>query len=226
MSDDAIEAPTEVDGESGEESSMLGLVDAWESSREPFDEWVQSVSRAFYETEHGIESSAQLLDTTPGELGAVLNLAAVDEERLSLLAEDVPPKTTWLAFAEADEDETEAGIEALDDMKADDSAHRVVKQAIREERGPTPESRVKKLQGEVFFHMSTKAKQYDVLSGKTRGFLYQMGQLKKSGNELSDAQADWAKSALETMVEQGVVKRDSPDDDQEHCDKVLDALGE
>ena len=226
MTDDQLDVAEELEEPSGEsESTMLDLVDVWDSSREPFDEWVQDVSRAFYESKFGIESAAKVLDTSSGELAAVLSLATMEEEGLELLAEDVPPKTTWFAFAGATVEEIEAGLEALESRSSDRSPHSVVKQGIREVRGPSPEEQVAELPGEVFFHMATKAKQYDLLTGKTRQFLFQMGQVRSSDNEMSPAQADWACDAMKKLADNGAIKRDSPDDDQEKCDMVLDALG-
>ncbi|WP_435348678.1 hypothetical protein [Haloarchaeobius sp. HRN-SO-5] len=223
---DNFDIPDETRGQEAEEgSSMLNLVDAWDSSREPFDEWVQSVSRAYYESEFGIESAAKLLDTSSGELAAVLNLATMEDEALELLAEDVPPKTTWFTFAGASVGEIEAGLDALEEMSEDESPHSVVKTAVLEVRGPTPEQQVSELPGEVFFHLSTKAKQYELLSGKARKFLYQMGMVRSNDGEMSPKQADWAHDLLEEMADQGAIKRESPDDDQEICNQVLDALG-
>lgn len=226
MTDKELDVSEELEDEGDEEDSpMLDLVDVWDSSREPFDEWVQSVSRAFYESEFGIEHAAKLLDTTPGELGAVLSLATLEDEGLELFEDDVPPKTTWYAFADASVEEIEAGMEALEAKSEDEGAHAVVKRAIREERGPTPEQRVAELPGDVFFHMATKAKQYELLSGKSRKFLFDIGKVRAGGNDLSPKQAEYARDVLDEMAEKGAIKRDSPDDDQEKCDKVLDALG-
>jgi hypothetical protein len=226
MTDNEVDVVDELEEATGDsESTMLTLVDIWDSSRDPFEEWVQSVSRAFYDSKYGIESAARLLDTSSGELAAVLSLATMEDDALELLAEDVPPKTTWFAFAGASHDEIEAGLEALGERDPDDSPHAVVKTAMEEVRGPTPEQNVAELPGDVFFHLSTKAKQYEILSGKARSFLYQMGRLRASDNEPSPAQTDWAHDLLEEMADKGAVSRDSPDDDQEICDQVLDALG-
>lgn len=226
MTDDSAEMTEEPEKlDSNADSPMLTLVDIWDSSRDPFDEWVQEVSRAFYDSKYGIESAARLLDTSSGELAAVLSLATMEDEALELLAEDVPPKTTWFAFAGASQDEIKAGLEALDNRGPDDTPHSVVKSKIREVRGPTSEQNVAELPGDVFFHLSTKAKQYDILSGKSKQFLYQMGKLRATGNEPSPKQIDWAHDLLEEMVEKGAIRRESPDDDQEICDQVLDALG-
>jgi nitrogen fixation-related uncharacterized protein len=226
MADDQFDVADELEGTvDDDESPMLTLVDIWDSSREPFDEWVEVVSRAFYESEFGIEAAAQLLDTSPGELAAVLSLATMEDECLELLNEEIPPKTTWFALAEASKEEVEIAMEALQDMSSDESPHSVVKRAIREHRGPTPEERVAELPGEVFFHMATKAKQYDLLYGKARSFLFDIGKYRSAGSELSPKQADWAHDLLKQMADQGAISRDSPDDDQEECDMVLDALG-
>lgn len=226
MADNTSDLAEEIERADDEgETTRLDLIDIWDSSREPFDEWVQSISRAFYESKFGIESAAKFLDTSSGELSAVLSLATMEEEKLELLAEDVPPKTTWFTFAGATLEEIEVGLEALESKSSDDSAHAVVKGAMRELRGPTPEEQVADLPGEVFYHMSTKAKQYDLLSGQSRSFLYQMGRVRSSDNEMSPAQADYACDVLKQMADNGAISRDSPDDDQEKCDKVLDALG-
>lgn len=225
MADEQIDVSEVVDEPEDEDKSpMLNLVDTWASSRKPFDEWVRSVSRAFYETSYGIESAAKLLDTSSGELGAVLVLATMEDENLELLAEHVPPKTTWYKLANASREEIEVALDALDEMSTDASPHAVVERAIREYRGPTPEEKVSNLSGEVFFHMSTKAKQYDLLYPKARQFLFEMGKHRSADREMSQKQADWACDLLREMADQGAIKRDSPDDDQKICDKVLDAL--
>ncbi|KAB1184766.1 MULTISPECIES: hypothetical protein [Haloferax] len=225
MSDERSDTAGEVEAVNLEsESPKLALVDVWDSSRDPFNEWVLSVSQTFYESGLGIEMVARFLDTTPGELAAVLVLATMEEDDLSILAEDVPPKTTWFAFANATTDEIVAGLKALDDMSSDDAPHAVVKGAFREVSGPRPEENVAELPGKVFFHMSTKAKQYGLLSGKSRKFLFDMGKRRRADYDMSPAQADYACDLLEQLADKGAVTRGSPDDDQDICNQVLDAL--
>lgn len=225
MSEESIDGSSELQEIEGEaDSSMLELVDVWDSSREPFDEWVKDVSRAFYDSKFGIEAAAKLLDTSAGELAAVLSLATIDDEGLEMLAKDVPPKTTWFTLADASPEEMEAGLEALNSRSDNDSPHAAVKHAIREIRGPKPDEKVAELPGDVFFHMASKAKQYDILSGRARGFLFEMGKVRSGDYDMSPKQAAWACDLFEEMADKGAITRDSPDDDQEKCDKVLDAL--
>jgi hypothetical protein len=202
------------------------LVQTWISKDQlMFADWVRSVSRAFYLNRLTLEGAAILLDTSPAELQAVLQLATMEEDDLNRLSELPPPKTTWFSFASADSDGVVAGIAALREMDRAASPFRVVNAAVREVSGPGQSERVGSLSGNTFMHMAHKAKQYDSLSPKARQFLGSIGRRKKSGTPLTPKQIAYAINVLTDLVDAKVVTRSSPDGDQEHCDAVLDALG-
>jgi hypothetical protein len=203
------------------------LLDAWNdrSSAHGFDRWVLRVADAFHESEPTLEAASRLLSVSPAEIEAVLHLAVMNEADLALLKDHVPPKTTWYLFASA----TTVGIEAAQRALLRNEANRpsvdVVREAIREIEGASESEKVSALPADVFRHMSKKAKQYGQLTDKQQKALASFGSWKKGGKPLTPRQAAWAQSLLATLVNGGVIRRQSPDDDQELCDLVLDALG-
>lgn len=205
-------------------SGITALIDRWDSDREPFDEWVQDVSEAFFETSLGLEDAALWLQSRPAELAAVLRLATLDEDELTLLAEDVPPKTTWFAFSRSDSDGIEAGLDALANLEDGRSAHWAVEESIEEVSGPRPVDRVVEVETDTLVHFAEKAEQYNALWEKGRKALRDIAK-KKQWNDLTEPQKVYLHDLVEQLADQGVISRDSPDDDQALCDEVLDALG-
>ena len=49
--------------------------------------------------------------------------------------------------------------------------------------------------------------------------------MQKTGKLLTPKQLGYMQDMLENLVKRGVIKRNSPDGDQEMCDEILDALG-
>ncbi len=209
----------------GPESGIRGLVDAWRTDRDPFDQWVRHVSRSFFASRLRLEAAARWLRTTPAELAAVLQLATMDDAALALLDPEIPPKTTWFAFADADVRGVRAGLEALRASSSATSLYRLVDEAVRATSGPRAADRVAKLSGNIIFHMGKKAEQYRALRDKDWKALKSMGMQKKNGRPLTPLQVAYAHSLLEQLAAATVVRRESPDGDQAACDAVLDALG-
>jgi hypothetical protein len=199
------------------------LIESW-STRGRFDDWVVDVSEAYIASRLRLEGAAKLLDTTPAELQAVLNLATLDEEELRLIGENPPPKTTWLTFALASREGIEAAIAALGAMPVGASPFHTVRDAIHGVEGPTVLERVAALTGPDILHMWSKAKQYGLLSPKSQKALESMGKQKRTGRPLTPRQTAYLYDLLRQLADGGAVRRDSPDGDQDVCDAVLDAI--
>ena len=203
------------------------LAAVWaDEERTPFDLWLRRTSGAFLATSLELEAAARLIQTTSAELDAALRLATLDDDSLAILAAGPrPPRTTWYAFAGASPAGVRAGAEALGRLKEGEPATLVVDDAISAVEGPSKLERVGGLDGKVFGHLAHKAKQYDVLSPKSRQFLVDIAIRRNVGKTLTEGQAAYALNLLTDLVDRGIVRQDSADGDQPICDEVLAALG-
>ena len=92
--------------------------------------------------------------------------------------------------------------------------------------GPTLEDRVASISGDDLKYISIKAASFDVLNKWESKFLTSIANQKKIGKVLSDKQIDKLIPLLEKLSEKEVITRDSIDNDQAICNRILDALGQ
>ena len=227
MSQQRAEEPVGADLEDSPPShkGILGFVEIWESPRVPFDEYVRNVAKAYFGTRLDLEAAAGWVKASPAEVAAILRLAEMPDEDLSMLANEVPPKTTWFALAEASSEGVRAGLDALQVKKSRRTAFARVMQAIRKVCGPTVDERIGKLSGNILIKMSKKAEKYKVLSKGGQKALKSMGYGKNNYGSLTPKQIAYVTSLLTELADAGVIRRDSPDGDVRECRAVLDALG-
>jgi hypothetical protein len=208
-------------------SRIFDFQDAWSAKASmSFGDWVALVAKTFYESRLTLEGAARRVRATSAELQAVLSLAGLEDDDLQLLSKAAPAKTTWFLFAGANPEGVRAGVEALQEANPGESPFAIVDQAIHDVMGPDSMERVAALPGRVLGHMSTKAKQYDLLYPKARSFLVNMSKSKTAGRTLTQKQVGYLHDVLSMLVDGGAITRSSPDGDQEMCDAVLDALGQ
>lgn len=201
------------------------LIDAWnEFDDVSFDVWIQSVSNAYFESGLGLKFAANLLEVRPAELQAALNLAALEEEDLLALAQVRLPKTTWFSVASATSEAIGSAIDALRHSSVSDSPFFTVERAIREISGPNSLERVMTLKSDCFTHAAKKATAYGLLSARSRTALKNWGSAVRSGKPLTLRQAAYAKDLFKQLAEGGAIKRNSPDQDREICEEILDAI--
>lgn len=202
------------------------LAAAWTDGDLGLGQLARAVSRYYTQSRLTMEGAARYLDASPAEFEALLGLATLDDDDLIRLSAVNPPKTTWLFFADAEAVEIEAGLKALGlDSPTDAMAAQRVYDAMRKVGSPTLDDRVAAISGATLGHLATKAKQYGTLSPKAVKFLGSVASRKRLGNPLTEKQLEWLKSVLHDLVEQNVIRRESPDGDQDACDEVLAALG-
>ena len=91
--------------------------------------------------------------------------------------------------------------------------------------GPTPQQKANSLTATEIKNIRMKAEQYKILSEKDIKFLKSIASQKGRGKSLTEKQIAWVISILERLVEGNVFTRNSMDDDQDLCDKVLEILG-
>lgn len=202
---------------------MQMLVDAWQSKASLYEK-VRAVSTSFYKARIEFDSAIRLLQCSPAELQSVLYLATLEDEELSEISSLAPPSTTWYLFGTAENDALKAGIEALKGKRPDQSSFIAVYEGIRNVKGPDMRDRLKVMPAEILWHLASKSKKYDVLTPKERQFIASVAKQRGTGRELSDNQIKWLHSILELLVGLGIICASSKDNDQEHCDCILEIL--
>lgn len=203
----------------------VGLLEAWDSSRNPFNVYVSRLGAALQTSRLSVSAAAVVLDTQPIELMALKQLASLPDEMLALLDGPPPPKTTWLHLASAGSIEAmKAGLKALAKTGVTSPAH-AVKEAIKRFEGPSAEEKVMRIQVSTLWAMWKKAKAYNALGNKGQRALADLTGKIGKGFPMSPPQIAFLKGLLEQLAQEKVIRRDSPDGDQEVCNEVLDALG-
>jgi hypothetical protein len=205
---------------------VLGRIkDTWNDENIDLARKVRVIGEAYTKTRMKLENVADLLEITPAELQATLNLAALDDEDLNAISKVSPSKTTFFLFASADKESIEAAIQALQTKDKIKTEVSLVFNAICEVIGPTVDDMVPTVSAESLGHFAHKAKEYGKLSSWGRKFLVDISIRKRSGKNLTPKQIGVLKKILYELVESGVVAVESKDSDQEKCDEVLEALG-
>lgn len=211
---------------SAEKSGLTGFRLLWDSRAEMnLDEWIISVSEGYFSHGLGLESSASLVDCQPSELQAAILLATLEEDTLRLIAAYNPPITTWFFLAECPPEHVEAVLKAVVEESSDIATAEVASRKIKELLGPNSLESLSALDSSAYSHLYEKARQYDVLSERSRGALKSFGGRMKSGKTLTIKQLAYAQDLLTQMADLGVIRRNSPDNDEEIMLVVLKALG-
>lgn len=210
----------------GDSDRFTDLVNAWNQfDSQLFDRWVIDVSTTFFLSGLTLKMAANLLETQPAELQAVVNLAALEEESLGLLTRLKPPNTTWFSLAAASSEGVKAAAAALAGAEPTQSPFLLVDQAIRSVEGPNMFERIAGLRSEVFGHAAKKAQTYSLLNEKGIKALNSFKRRVAKKEPLTPAQMAYADGLLRDLVEAGAISRKSKDKDQGICDVILDALG-
>jgi len=203
-----------------------GLELAWSSPSLDLAERARVIAALHMRSRMSLEGTARMTGATPAQIQALLELATMEDADLELVSRAQPPAPTWFLFAGADSAAIRAGLDALGaEADASEPALVGVYDAMRAVAGPTTDERIATISGPTLGHLAHKAKEYDVLSAKSRRFLVDIAKRKNTGAGLTEKQLKWLKDVLLELVQSGVVCRNSADDDQGMCDEVLDAMG-
>jgi hypothetical protein len=207
-------------------SHSNSLVSIWRSfPSTPFDEWVPSVSNTVMNNGLGVVRSARLIGVQPAELLAVLKLASLDPIDLAEFNDRIPPRTTWLALADARRDEIMNCLDLLKTRPGGFPPSKLISQNIHSENKVDEWDAVLAIKSDTLKHMHYKAGQYKCLNDRALKALNNFAQNKKHGKSFSFAQAQFLQNILKDMANSGAISRNSRDKDQEECDEVLNALG-
>ena len=185
----------------------------WNNDSIELYEKIENISNCFYSTGLDLVSTASYIKATPSELEALLELGGLDEEIVKKISDIDPPKTTWIMLANASDDKKQINSE-------------LVYQSMLEIAGPTVEQKLNNLNATDIKNIRIKGEQYQKLNQREVKFLKSLAPRKVKGVDLSEKQLNWLKSIVQRLIEENVISKNSMDDDQEFCDKILDCFGE
>jgi hypothetical protein len=205
--------------------AIEGVVVAWNDQEISLAERARAVSRLFMKARLTLEGAGRLCNASPASIHALLELSTMEDDDLQLVSDASPPVTTWLLFAGADSESIRAGISAFVSLAAGQPALASVYDAMQRDLGPTVHDRLASVSGEALAHLAKKAKEYGKLNDWQRRFLASVAVQRRTGKRLTEPQLEKLKEALIELVDGGVVRHGSPDNDQTLCDEVLSALG-
>lgn len=207
--------------ESSLEISNLSSI--WGSKTQmPFDLWVKSV----FELASLVspEKAAKIVGTNPAEIEAVIRLAILSDEELGLLAKSPPPITTWFLLARMSFDEIKEALVAISNCPPGTPPSSVLKFNLEHIKSAKRTDSIKRLDANTFKVLSKLAKEFGVLNDKSRNALYSFGTRREKGQELTDAQAQWAISMFEDLIAGGVLKVDKQNHDAEMFIYLIELL--
>lgn len=202
------------------------LLDIWNKYGEiPFINWVNEFSEAVSKSNLGIVRTAKIIGAQSAEVLAVLKLASLEDVELNLISKHVPPKTTWLLLADGNSEEIVSCLRALEQRTPIEPPFELIEKIIKRNSDSGQRNSVLALPPEVLSHFVEKAKDYNCLTPKVGGAFKRFASMHKNGKEFSLPQAEYLRSILTQLVQNGVISRNPKENDKRMCDQVMDALG-
>ena len=197
--------------------ALDNIKNVWNQKNISLAEKVYKISNDFYSANLNLMSTAAYIKATPSEL---------DDDIIEKISTINPPKTTWIMLANANCDELDEALAAMKSKKNSKVLYsELVYKSMIDISGPTPQQKANSLTATEIKNIRMKAEQYKILSEKDIKFLKSIASQKGRGKSLTEKQIAWVISILERLVEGNVFTRNSMDDDQDLCDKVLEILG-
>ena len=216
----------------GRYEALEDIRETWEDQGISLGEKILRITSVFSSEGLDLGSTAAHLHATPAELDALLSLGELDESVIERISQVNPPKTAWTMLANANDEEIEGALSALErearEGRTDTpnlSVSEFVYTVMLDIAGPTTEQRVGSLSGDVLRHALKKGEDFGVLGDWDKKFLKSVSVQRKRGKTMSLKQTKQLMRILGELADKGVIKRESIDGDQEICDTLLDALG-
>lgn len=200
----------------------------WNDNSISLKEKILSISTDYYSSGLDLLHTASYIKATPSELESLLSLSELDDNLIDLISEINPPKTTWTLFANANSDEIENAVNSISNNKVIPELYsEFVYKSMREVSGPSIESKIEKLTASDIKNIRIKGENYQKLTNGESSLLKTVARMKAmpDSKSLSQKQMDWLVSILIKLVDNNVFTKNSIDNDQELCDKVLNTIG-
>lgn len=208
--------------------ALENIKSKWNDTEISLKDKIISISTAYYSAGLDLMHTSSYIKATPSELESLLALSGLEDEFINQISVVNPPKTTWAFFANGSAEEIENAIKnfANRDDKPDLYSEFVYK-SMTDVSGPSVENKVDLFTATEIKNIRIKGENYQKLTDKESKFLKSIASTKAKPNSkgLSSKQLSWLISILNSLVDNNVFTRNSIDDDQDLCDKVLNALG-
>lgn len=212
--------------------SLEQIKKLWNKPDIKLGEKILGISNYFYAAGLNVSTTAAYINATPVELDSFLALGGLSDNIIGLISEVNPPKTTWTMLANASDEEVYQALNALgeksmqiNENKAQYTFSEFVYQKMLEISGPTRENKVGNLSGDDLKHALKKGEDFRALNDWEKKFLKSIVAQKKKGKVLSDKQILQLIKILESLINSQVIIKESIDDDQDICDRILLAMG-
>ncbi len=205
--------------------ALENIKNTWENNAISLADKIDTISSDFYSSGLDLLSTASFIKATPSELQALLSLGELDDETVARISWVNPPKTTWIMLANANHEEIDEAIRIMEKEKhLKPLFSDVVYNSMIDVSGPTQEQKVNLLSAKEIKKIREKGETYKAFYDKEIKFLKSIAGQKGKGKELTRKQIHWFISILEKLVDANAISKNSLDDDQELCNKVLDIL--
>lgn len=205
---------------------LLRAKDVWQQyGMMPFTEWIVEISQLASESRLGIVRFARAIDRQPAEVLAILKLASLESEDLELIAQQIPPRTTWLTLADADSDGIKACLDALSRRPPGVAPFTIVEEYLKTSAESSTWDGVLALPASVLDHFVKLEVEYKCLNSKARGAFSSFAKKKKQGSSFTPPQAQYLANILMQLVDGGVISSDGKRKDLDKCVQVMKALG-
>ena len=203
------------------------IYEIWNNDDLDLETKITTISTDYYEVGLDLATTAAYIKATPAELDALLALAALSDEMISLISKANPPKTIWELLANANDEEIMEAISALGtkrDADNDSVSEYIYKQMVKL-AGPSVEQRVAEIKASDIAHVRKKGEEFKALSDWEVKFLKSIASQRANDKKLSDKQMTQLVRILNSLADKEVITRNSIDKDNAICDRILDALG-
>ena len=208
--------------------SLVSIKKLWGDASLSLYERATAISEQYYSANLDLAGTAEFIGATPSELDSLLSLSELDDDMLRQVSDAKPPITTWMILANASDEEFQAAIREVSDVREDARTSEPLGErlytAMIQAAGPTTEQVLATLSPDVIYAMAKRAEDFKALPARELKPLKSFGAQRKRGKVLSEKQVNWMKSMFERMVDAKAIARNGIDSDQEMCDIVLDAL--
>lgn len=195
------------------------------TNEETFLDWVLRVNQQVTESGLGVVRFARRENFRPAEVLAVMRLAGLEHEDLEALSRNVPPKTTWLAFASADPQRLTHAVQLLAQGETIQNREVVLRDILTPETEGVTQDALREIAPSTYKHFIQKAKDYRAFTSRQESAFKSLTSRAVQSGEFSEAQMSYLVGLLTHLANHGVITRESRENDQAHCDAVLDALG-
>jgi hypothetical protein len=176
-----------------------------------FPTWIQQVSDSYNSASKPLAWLAALLDVSPAELQAVLNLALIEESDLEIIGRSEAPRTTWMALADASTEAIQAACTRLISTHGQSSPYLTVLAAITEVDGSSPLDRISSLPQACFDLAAKRGLDYSLIDEKWSKVIKKWGRNVSQGRPLSIREAGAAFNFFITLRDGNALEPTKPE---------------